>query len=70
MQNQSEVAQLRERLVAEYESGKRGLEGFSEGTARHQFITKRLENMQHCQERLIELVGEAQASTILVEVGL
>lgn len=68
-QNQSEVAQLKQRIVEEYEAGKRGLEGLS-ATARHDFIQRKMENMQHCHKELIALVGNAQASKILAEVGL
>jgi hypothetical protein len=57
-------------MVAEYEAGKRGLEGLAQGTARHQFITQKTENMSHCHRRLIALVGQEQAGHILVEIGL
>jgi hypothetical protein len=70
LENQSEVAQLKQRLVAEYEAGKRGLEGLALGAARHDFITKRVENMSRCQMQLVKLVGNEQASKILTEVGL
>jgi len=66
----SEVAQIKEQMVAEYEAGKRGLEGLSQGTARHQFITQKTENMSRCHTRLIALVGQEQASKIIAEVGL
>jgi hypothetical protein len=68
--SQSEVAQLKKQMVAEYEAGKRGLKGLSQGTARHQFITQKMENMQYCHRRLIALVGQEQASHIMAEVGL
>jgi uncharacterized Ntn-hydrolase superfamily protein len=68
--SQSEVAQIKEQMVAEYEAGKRGLEGLAQGTARHQFITQKVENMTYCHRRLIALVGQEQASQIITEVGL
>ena len=37
--NGSEVAQLRQRVAAEYMAAKLGLLGLSVGTARHDFIT-------------------------------
>jgi hypothetical protein len=67
--SQSEVARIREQMVAEYEAGKRGLEGLAV-TARHQFITQKVENMSHCHTRLIALVGQEQAGKIIAEVGL
>jgi hypothetical protein len=66
----SEIAQLKQQIIAEYEAGKRGLVGLAEGTARHQFITRKMENMQKCQQRLIELVGPKKAGEILSEVDL
>jgi hypothetical protein len=68
-QNQSEVAHLKQRIVEEYEAGKRGLEGLAVN-ARHEFITARMENMSRCQKQLITLVGNEQASKIIAEVGL
>jgi hypothetical protein len=69
-QNQSEVAQLKEQMVAEYEAGKRGLVGLAQGTLQHEFIQRKMETMQHCHRRLIALVGQEQAGHILVEIGL
>lgn len=69
MQNQSEVAQLKQRIVEEYEAAQQGLEGLA-ATARHDFIRRKMENMQHCHNELIALVGNAQASKILAEVWL
>jgi hypothetical protein len=68
-QNQSEVAQLKAQMVAEYEAGKRGLEGLAV-TARHEFIRQKTENMTYCHRRLIALVGQEQAGKIIAEVGL
>ncbi len=36
--HQSEIAQLRQQIVEEYEAMKRGLSGFAWGTAKHAFI--------------------------------
>ncbi len=69
MQNMSEVAQLKSRIVEEYEAGKRGLEGLAE-TARHDFIRQRTENMSLCHSQLVALIGKAQADQFLVEAGL
>lgn len=68
-QNRSEIAQLKERLLLEYEAGKRGLEGLAE-TARHEFIRQKTENMSLCHTQLVALVGETQAGQILAEIGL
>ena len=68
--SQSEVARIREQMVAEYEAGKRGLVGLAQGTAQHQFIERRMETMHHCHARLIALVGQEQASQLIAEAGL
>lgn len=70
MENKSEVAQLLKQMTAEYEAGKRGLEGLAQGTAKHDFIAQRVENMQRCHAGLIALVGNAQAYALLAEAGL
>jgi hypothetical protein len=67
---QSEVRQLLQQIEDEYNAGKYGLSGLSQGTAQHQFITKRVENMQRCQEQLIALVGIEKANEMVSEVGL
>jgi hypothetical protein len=69
-QNMSEVARIKRQIVAEYEAGQQALSGLSLGTARHDFITKRVENMSSMTMQLVALVGEAQAGQFLVEVGL
>jgi hypothetical protein len=64
-QNQSEIARWRQQYEAEYEAAQRGLTGLAFGTARHDFITKKMENMQHCIQELTKMVGPQQTSVIL-----
>jgi hypothetical protein len=64
-QNQSEVARWRQQYEAEYEAAQRGLTGLAYGAARHDFITRRMENMQRCVQQLTDLVGTQQACTLL-----
>ncbi|MDQ2902327.1 MAG: hypothetical protein M3Y81_02080 [Chloroflexota bacterium] len=63
----STVAQLRKQIEAEYSAAQRGLEGLAV-TARHQFITARMENMDRYHRQLIELVGEEQAIQMVAQV--
>jgi hypothetical protein len=63
----SEVTLLRQQIRAEYEAAQLGLYGLAEGTARHAFITRKMENMAGCCARLKQLVGENEAAKILVE---
>ncbi len=54
----SEVALLLSQISAEYEAAERGLTGLSLGTARHDFITARIEQMGKLHTELRELVGD------------
>ena len=65
MQNQSEVAQIRQRILQEYEAAQRGLSGFATGIARHDFLTARMEHLGGLHAELVSLVGEDEAITIV-----
>lgn len=66
-ENRSEVARLRQRIAQEYEAATRGLTGLTFGTAKHEFITKRMEQIGTCHETLKQLVGEQEATRMLAE---
>ncbi len=66
-ENHSEIARLRQRIAEEYEAAMRGLSGLAYGTATHEFITKRMEQMGACHETLQRLVGEQEATRMLVQ---
>jgi len=66
-QNHSEIARLRQRIAEEYEAAMRGLSGFASSSARHQFITRRMEQIGACHETLQHLVGEQEASRMMAE---
>ena len=59
---QSEVAELRQKILEEYEAMKRGLTGFAWGTAKHAFIDARMKRVDHYHEQLIQQVGEQEAA--------
>ena len=63
----SEIARLRQRITEEYEAAMRGLSGFASGSARHQFITRRMEQIGTYHETLQHLVGEQEATRIMAE---
>jgi hypothetical protein len=70
MQEQkSEVAQLLQRISLEYEAATRGLTGLSAGSAKHSFITTRLEQIGVYHEQLVSLVGEVQATQLVIELA-
>ncbi|MBA2677665.1 MAG: hypothetical protein H0U76_04615 [Ktedonobacteraceae bacterium] len=63
----STVAQLRSQIEAEYIAAQRGLEGLA-ATARHQYITARMENMDRYHRQLVGLVGEERAIQMVAQV--
>jgi hypothetical protein len=60
--SQSEVAQLRQSILEEYEAMKRGLTGFAWGSAKHAFIDARMKRVDYYHEQLIKQVGEQEAT--------
>ena len=65
----SEVAQLLQQISLEYEAATRGLTGLSAGSAKHSFITARLEQIGVYHERLVSMVGEVQATQLVIELA-
>jgi hypothetical protein len=63
----SEIARLRQRLEDEYTAGRRALYGLASGWAKHQFISRRLSNMDDCRLELERLVGKEEAMRIVCE---
>lgn len=66
-ESRSEIAMLRQQIALEYEAAQRGLSGFAQGAAQHAFINQRLENMSRHHETLRGLVGEQEATKLLVD---
>lgn len=66
-QQKSEVALILAQIQAEYESGVRGLTGAASGTARHEFITARMEHLGQLHHELQGLVGEQHAIALLAQ---
>jgi hypothetical protein len=64
----SEVARLRARIEAEYQAAWNGLHGLASGTARHDFINKKMEDMGGSVEELRQVAGSEVAMKIVVEV--
>jgi hypothetical protein len=65
----SEIAQLLQQINLEYEAATRGLTGLSAGSAKHSFITARLEQIGVYHEQLASLVGEVQATQLVIELA-
>jgi hypothetical protein len=64
---ESEIVQILHQINQEYRASKRGLEGLSSGSARHDFITRKTENIGRHHEDLIQLVGPEKAITLIAE---
>lgn len=64
-ENKSEVAQLLAQIEAEYRSAQSGLTGLAE-TAKHAFITARMEQIHYLQSHLSEIAG-TDAIRLVVE---
>ena len=66
-ENKSEVARVLEQIELEFQAAQRGLYGLAVGTAKHQFITNKMEQMGKLHEKLQTMVGEEQAVKLLAE---
>lgn len=64
--SQSGVARLMQQIDAEVQASKQALQGLALGTARHEFITKRMENIGGFHEQLHALIGD-EAMPLIVE---
>jgi hypothetical protein len=64
--NKSEVARIRERIACEYEAANRVFTGFTP-TARHEFITRRQENIATCFAELRQYMSPEEAVMVVVQ---
>lgn len=65
-ENGSEVARLLESIRLSYESAYLAMHG-SAIVSKHEFITKRVENIQEAYTQLQTIVGEQEAAKLVVE---
>jgi len=63
----SMISALRKEIAEEYAAAAWGLYGIADGTAKHSFITKRLEKIGDCHAALREIVGEDLAGHLMVD---
>lgn len=66
MNSQSEVARLRQQIELECEAMQRALSGFAI-TASHTIINQKYASIGAAQQQLAALVGEEEATAIMVE---
>jgi hypothetical protein len=63
----SEAADLRQNIELEYEAMQRAMTAFAEGTARHAFITARMDGVGHYQQALAVHIGKEAAGKFVFE---
>jgi hypothetical protein len=63
----SEVAQLLKEIELSYQAAQNGMNGFAEGTARHEFITKKMERMEQNRVSLANLLGAERAMELITQ---
>jgi len=68
-EQKSEVARLLQQISLEYEAATRGLTGLSARSAKHSFITARLEQIGAYHEQLASMVGAIQATQLIIELA-
>ena len=66
----SEVTCLLVQIKQQYEAAQMGLSGLAQGTARHAFISARMESMRRLHKELQHLVGPEQAIQLVAETLL
>jgi hypothetical protein len=64
----SEVARLREQVRLEYEAMMRGLYSFAEGSAKHEFISARMNRVGTYHEKLAKEIGKDKATKMIGEL--
>lgn len=64
----SEIAQLRQKIVEEYEAMKNGLSGLAWGTSKHAFIDARMRRVDGYHEQLAREIGEQEAGVAVFEL--
>jgi hypothetical protein len=67
-QNASEVARLRQQIEEELEAMQLGFNGLAAGTARHDFIRARMEQVGNCVDELAQHIGSADATQAACEI--
>ncbi len=66
--NMSDVARLRWQIIQEMEAMRQVFDGYAAGSARHEFIHARMQNINGYQEHLAEYIGKNDAATTVCEL--
>jgi hypothetical protein len=63
--NMSDVARILKQIEQEYQASKSGMEGLSSGSARHEFIQQKSENIAKQHDHLSQIVGPENAIALI-----
>ncbi|HTD18186.1 MAG TPA: hypothetical protein VK667_01520 [Ktedonobacteraceae bacterium] len=66
-ENKSEVARLLKRIDLEFEAAQLGISGLAEGTARHDFINARMDQVGVIETQLATYLGKDEANRLICE---
>jgi hypothetical protein len=66
---QSEVVRLLREIEETYTAAKNGLSGLAEGTAKHAFVTAKMERLEEHRVSLTRLVGAQRAMELIMHVS-
>jgi hypothetical protein len=65
---ESEVEELCQKIVEEYEAMKRGPTGFALGISKHAFIDARLKRVDSYHSQLAKYIGDQEATIIICKL--
>ena len=66
-ENKSEVARLLKQIDLEFEAAQLGMSGLAEGTARHDFINARMDQVGVFETQLATHIGKNEANRLICE---
>lgn len=66
--SKSEIARLSQQFAQEYQAAQWAAQGLVIGAARHEFITKRMENMGKIRQELARIMGDQAATETMAKV--
>ena len=65
--SESEVAKLLTEIELSYQAARYGLSGLAEGVSKHEFITKKMENIEAGRVALTAIVGSDKAMELITQ---
>ena len=66
--SESEIVRLSQQFAREFQAAQMAAKGLVVGSARHEFITKRMENMENIRRELAQVVGDQAATEAMVRL--